>query len=261
MKTVSVHLPFEDVENCRDLAGIASQDGRVIAPGRLLRSANLHHASKQTALTLQEMGLSDIIDLRTNWERAIQPDCRIEDCIEHHIPVVHETTIEKSEGGQVELVEDLADRAVQTMENIYRDLILSPSAIAAWKKLFALLKSHPKELLFHCTQGKDRTGIAAALILHALDVDEQTILDEYLQTNLYLAKEATEDKVLASVLFSKHKALADRDINAYSFADERYYNSAKKAAEEHYGSWKGYLQQAIGLSDQDLEQLKNNYLQ
>lgn len=261
METVSVHLPFPDIVNCRDLAGIVTKQGKVIAPGRLIRSASLHHAGKESLMTLQDMGLSDVVDLRTDWERAISPDPHLPDVHAWHFPVLHESTLAAEEGSQIRLAEGAASDASQVFEEAYKEMILSAESISAWQNFFALLVQNPRLVLWHCTQGKDRTGMAAALLLHALDVDEQTIFEDYMQTNLYLSKEAMEERVMATVFLKGHEKLAQDEIEAFSYASPAYYKAAEEAVKANYGSWDGYLRKAIGLRDEDFEILRSNYLQ
>lgn len=67
-------------------------------------------------------------------------------------------------------------------------LVTDPLCISRYRKLFSLLQNEENiPLMFHCSAGKDRTGMAAALVLSSLGVDEETILDDYLLSNFYLA--------------------------------------------------------------------------
>lgn len=261
VQTVSVHLPFENIENCRDLAGIQNKEGKHIKPGLLFRSADLHHAKEQDILTLQNMGLQDVIDLRTDWEISVMPDHLDDTWNFHHIPVIHETTLAKESGGQGMLVKDTVDNMAKSIEQFYPLFIDSAPAITAWKEFFDLLINHPGKYLFHCTQGKDRTGIATALILSAMDVDPELIMEDYLQTNLYLGKYSVRDQVIANFLLGSKSGQADRDIEALMLAKPQYLEAAEKAAKSKYGSFKGYLREAIGLSGEDFQKLKDFYME
>lgn len=257
----SVHLPFEKIVNCRDLGGMINKKGQVVKPGRLLRSANLHHASALDRATLTNMGLSDIADLRTNWEIGAEPDLPIAQAVWHHFPVVHESTLKNLAGGNEQLVHDFVHDFKLMMQKVYRQMIVSDSAITAWKNLFDLLKTNPKMVLFHCTQGKDRTGIAAALILHALDVEEDVILNDYLETNLYLTREALEEKMALSALLPGHHELLEEDVLALNRADPSYFRAADQAVKDNYGSWHDYLKVVCGLEEEDFEKLRSYYLE
>ena len=79
MRVVSRKLPLPTVENCRDLGGIHTEQGRMVRPGLLVRSANLHDARHDDLETLAHRGISNVIDLRTDPERDLKPDRLLED--------------------------------------------------------------------------------------------------------------------------------------------------------------------------------------
>ncbi len=230
MRVVSRKLPLPTVENCRDLGGIHTEQGRMVRPGLLVRSANLHDARHDDLETLAHRGISNIIDLRTNPERDLKPDRLLEDWSFYALPTFRETkalrlqlrdivgisniidlrtnperdlkpdrlledwsfyalpTFRETKALRLQL-RDIVTRPGTFIEDLYPRLVLDDAAVACWKRMFRLLIDEPGGYLFHCTQGKDRTGIAAALILAALEVPEDVIRDDYLQTNLYMSDE------------------------------------------------------------------------
>lgn len=254
METVSVHLPFSTIRNCRDLGGIQTRDGRVIAPSTLLRSANLAHAGRQDLLTLEYMNLKTIIDLRTPQEHVLAPDRICKGARLLKMPVYKEKDIARKARGQIHLAEEAAMSMHEVFLSIYGAMIMDPDSQKAWKQFFQTIAASEGMLLWHCTQGKDRTGMAAALLLHLLDVDEQTVFNEYMQTNLYMTRNDEKDRLLAALLPAHGiRHLADEDIDAAVFASPAYYHHADTLIKEHWGSWKNYLRQAIGI-DESLEQ-------
>ncbi len=258
---VSVHLPFKTIVNCRDLAGITNREGKVIKPSRLLRSASLAHADRHDLDTLANMQIDDIVDLRTEAEKLTSPDKTVVPMKEHHYPVFHEKDLKNAAGSQAAIIYEAADDSRMFMQSVYRQMIVSEDAKKAWKNFFQLLLNAPNGVLWHCTQGKDRTGIAAVLILTALDVDEKTIIEDYMQTNRYMTHKAEVDHMTLKALIPHHERLADQDIETYMFAHEDFYQAAKAAAVDNWGSFEGYLREAIGLSDEDFARLKELYLE
>ncbi len=258
---VSVHLPFKTILNCRDLAGITNRKGQIIKPSRLIRSASLGHADRHDLQTLSNLDIDEIVDLRTEVEKLASPDRTIEPMQEHHFPVFHEKDLKNAAGSQKAMIHEAADQSRLFMQEVYRQMIVSEDAIKAWKNFFQLLLNSKNGVLWHCTQGKDRTGIAAILLLTALDVDEKTIIDDYMQTNLYMTRKAEMDHMVLKSLLHKHEVLADQDIETYMFAHEDFYQAAKAAAVEGWGSFEGYLRKAIGLTDDDFRKLADLYLE
>lgn len=255
----SVHLPFESIENCRDLAGMIAGD-RLIRPGKLIRSGRLSKATPIDRDVLSLLGVSEIVDLRSEFERSLEPDRKIAGARNIHDPVLAEADMRQLAGGNIRLVEDAAKSSRELMNEAYAQMMLSEDGICAWRKLFAILMQADGGVLFHCTQGKDRTGAAAALIEHALGVDEKTILEDYLQTNLYMSKDAARDRMAASALFSKHENMALEDISSYLYAHRSYYDAMNNAVLTHYGSWDNYLRNGIGLDQSDFDLLQEKFL-
>ena len=259
-KEISVHLSFLSIDNCRDLGGIETMDGKVIKPGLLLRSASLHQASEKDLLTLQNMGLKHVIDLRTDWEIASAQDRVLKGWSETHLPILHESEISKKEGGQLKAAADLVKNTGRDLTEIYPLMALDRHAQNMWKKFFKALIQQPGSYLFHCTQGKDRTGMAAILILNALGVDEKTIKDEYLETNLYMPSPKEGREFLKKHLPKLYETV-QFDLDCYFSARPEYYEALNEAVLSHFGSWHNYLTGVLDLDEKDLDAMKNYYLE
>lgn len=127
-----------------------------------------------------------------------------------------------------------------------------------FRQLLALPEGN--SLLFHCSQGKDRTGLGAMLILSALDVDEETIMQDYLLTNVFNAELIEKERKM----FSQYN-LSDSDLNKYLSAmdqvDPVYMKNALDYLKKNYGSVKGYITKELGLTEKDFASLKNKFLE
>lgn len=260
MKEVSVYLPFDSIHNCRDLAGMKTHFGKVIKPGMLLRAGGLSHANRQDLLTLQKMGIGHVVDLRTTWETTLFPDRLIPESTYVHDPVYRETDLAKDAGSQMELAKDAVKDSKELMCMMYASSMSDPDAIQAWKEFFDVLKSAPSGTLFHCTQGKDRTGMAAMLIETALGVSEQDRLKDYLQTNLYMAKHANRDEQIVKEVAEDFAVTLDDDIDSYLYAHKDYYAAAQNEVIKMAGSWEDYLFKVLKLSEADLQLLQDKFL-
>lgn len=260
LNQVSVHLPLETVSNLRDLAGMETEDGRFIAPGLLFRSGRLSKASKEDLLTLKNMGIKDVIDFRSELERSVEPDRKIPGAVLLEDPIFKEADLKKMTGGNFKLLKMAAKSSRDLMNDAYASLITSPDAQTGCRKFFDVLLQAEGGVLWHCTQGKDRTGAAAAMIEHALGVKEDQILADYLQTNLYMTREARQDRDTASALFDKDLPVAEEDIASYLFAHRSYYDAMNHAVQTAYGSWDQFLEEAMELTPEKREILKKKYL-
>lgn len=260
MNEVSVYLPFDSIHNCRDLAGTKTCHNKVIKPGMLIRSGHLGYANRQDLLTLHGMGIKNDVDLRTTWETTFFPDRSIPESIYIHDPVYREVDLSEDAGGQVKLAKEATTDSRQLMCSMYASSMSDKDAIAAWKEFFDILKNNEGGILFHCTQGKDRTGMAAMLVETALGVSPEDRLNDYLQTNLYMAKEAGKDEKLVQKVAENFEVTLDDDIDSYLYAHKSYYDAAQNKVIEMAGSWEGYLTKILGLTEEDLKVLQDKFL-
>ena len=144
---------------------------------------------------------------------------------------------------------------------IYKDLVFSKEGIAGYKKYFDILLNKPDNaaVLFHCTQGKDRTGVAAMLLLTALGVDRGTVIADYLLTNV--ACEPILNKIRTEVPKTVNDPKVIEFALFFESVNEKLANVLFDGVEKEYGSVNGYLQKEIGITKADIERLNELYLE
>jgi protein-tyrosine phosphatase len=167
-------VPLTGAFNFRDLGGYPAGGGNVIKRGRLFRSDGLHQLTDADIDILRSIGLRTIIDLRTPGEvehsgRGLLGDEAIG---YHHLAVVQRSRGE-AVGAPAPAGDDLAERYLWYLET-------GREALVKALGLVAQPSNHP--LVFHCTAGKDRTGVLAALVLDILGVEPETIVADYVIT-------------------------------------------------------------------------------
>lgn len=249
-KISSKHIPLDRVANLRDLGGIETSTGKTIKNGRILRSSDLHELSENDKRVLKSLNISDIVDLRTESEIRNFPDKLLAGWTLHKMPVFD---FDMEEGPEKSGFEEkpITREGIEEMVSIlYPRMLFNPVGIQTWKDLFSLLLSQPQGVVFHCTEGKDRTGIAAILILSALGADEDTIKKDYLLTNSYL------DRINAQ---HARRGLLREDDPIFKGVSKRFFQALQKAAEP-YGGFKGYLESVVGLNPEDFARLQEIYL-
>ncbi|MBO5561703.1 MAG: tyrosine-protein phosphatase, partial [Firmicutes bacterium] len=130
-----------------------------------------------------------------------------------------------------------------------------------YKQFFDILLNKPEDaaVLFHCTQGKDRTGMGAALFLYALDFDEATIMEDYLLTN-EANKAVIEADVAAAAKYTDDEETLELAKTMDGVNEELLRSTTEKMVAE-YGSVKDFIKTKIGLSDDDLAKLKEIYME
>lgn len=178
------HLPLDGCFNFRDLGGIMTTEGRYVKWGKLFRSDDLSQLSDKDLNYLTGISLISIVDFRTESEKKSADDRKpssVKEMYAYSITAGNLSNIE-------ELFQMTEAEATQFMIDMNQELVSDPAAIKQFKEMFALLQNEEHvPLVFHCSAGKDRTGMAATLILYALGVDEETIRAEYLLSNQYLS--------------------------------------------------------------------------
>lgn len=178
------HLPMEGGYNFRDLGGLRTKEGRYTKWGKLFRSDDLNHLTENDLNYLASIHMNTIVDFRLGQEIEKAPD-KNPKSLKKNISL----SIEPGNISTYEQLFSLSEKEMeQFMMNLNVSLVTDSNIISKYKDFFALLQSdNDIPLMFHCSAGKDRTGMAAALILYALGVDEKTIIDDYLASNYYLA--------------------------------------------------------------------------
>ena len=226
-------------DNFRDVTGIdepyVASDGVPLRRGFVFRSNELQ-LSDADAHSVASLGVTAVYDLRHDHEVEAHPDVPVPGAEWHHLEV---------KGIPMGAVSDLQTREAATavMHDVYRSFVEQPGARAAFAELLGRIADADGAQLFHCTAGKDRTGWAAALLLHVAGVDDETILADYLRTNDFSS--GTREKYLG--LVAEHLG-ADK-VEVYErvmVADADYLQTAYDAAAAAYGDLDGYLRTGLG---------------
>ncbi|MBC1472428.1 tyrosine-protein phosphatase [Listeria seeligeri] len=236
-------LPLQSVFNFRDMGGYESKNGKRVRWGKLYRSSNLVNINEKDAELLQKLHIKWICDLRSSSEVKAQPTPVIVGVENKHIPI----GTAKNEETTLPVTNDQAIYE-PLMGESYRVFVQS---VEGFKEIFyEILQDAEAGLpfVFHCTAGKDRTGVLAALLLTLLDVPEKTIFDDYAITNRY------QDAILLEMggiisLFSKESEKLDLEtFRPMAEARPEYLEIAFNEMKKQFGSVDKYLEEGIGIS-------------
>lgn len=235
MDTQQNHEVFQGISNFRDLGGYRNQQGRYLRKGKIYRSARLNALSADDLTVFNTLRISTICDFRGDEEYQEDYDQSgvIIDIQPHRLtipPRIAEQVIELYHANDLN-----AETAHKLMMASYRSYVTD--YVVIYRNLFDLLTDHGNHpLIFHCTAGKDRTGVAAALILSALNVDRDTIMNDYMLTN-QLWNRAGVDR----------KGLPDDICEALLSARPDYLNAAFMEIEDQHGSVERFFEVGLGL--------------
>jgi len=250
------NLPFERVHNFRDMGGYTGTDQRKVVWGALFRSAQLSDMTERDKALFGQLGVELVCDFRRDDERELQPT-PLDPLVTELISLAISPGSADSMWGQLARGQATAAEMVLVMEAINRDLILAQAA--SYRQLFGLMLRSRRKVLVHCAAGKDRTGVAAALILSALGVDRDTIMEDYLLTNQYLPVDLQLERLFSR--FAHTGVVPSSDVlRPVLEARESYLAAAFATIDEHFGSTDRYLRDQIGLGLQELAQLQQWYL-
>lgn len=260
-------IPLKGVYNCRDLGGMPAADGRRIRKRRLMRSAELEDATAEDMRQLTHMHhLEYVIDLRADYEVESDPDpLPLMRGVEYvNLPALSDDAIGFT--GLRHLKQDMKTLTrfmkdpYELVQELYPKCVLGEYGIKAYSKLLDdLLNAQQGATLWHCTQGKDRTGIAAMLVEYVLGVPADYIRRDYLATNLFIRpwvdkmKDALSNKIIFGGL--------GIDIEAYAFANLCYLDTALDAIRDSYGSLDKYLDRALDFGPEKQRALRALYLE
>lgn len=239
-------ITLEGASNFRDLGGYQGLDGRQLQWRKLYRSAHLAHLTQDDLSQLKALGVSRSADFRGLGESAhLAYDWPQ---LNRHALTVEPTVVQRAQS-MIEKGQDLtASDTVELMHDTYRSFVNIYSARFA--DFFTLLQRNDDPLVFHCTAGKDRTGWAAALLLTALGVDEEQIMDDYLLTNQLFRRPPV------SILGQ----MSEEVLDALWRVQPSYLMASVDTVRNRYDSLDSYLTQELGVDLAARERLAELYL-
>jgi protein-tyrosine phosphatase len=247
---------LEGTHNTRDLGGYLSQDGRIVKSGILYRSDKLSNLTSKDVLTLQKLGIKRIIDFRSEDEKTRDPNIIPEGVEYVEMPIEADKKIKQ------EIYDVLSGKIDKDIKEFLmeanRQFIYEYSETF---KLFLLkIINNPVPTLYHCTAGKDRTGFATLLIYTILGIDRETILEDYLKTNEFIADsiEKVKFEVAESMKISNEEV--DR-IMPLLKVDIDYINSAINEADKKYGSIFTFINDKLEIKSRGRDLLKGILLE
>ena len=250
-------LRLEHVRNARELGGLPTADGRQVAAGRLFRSGSLHEMSDGDRRALESRGVRIVVDLRSRYEQQRQsyewPAGR-----KVAAPLAEDEVVadifRRFEAGRMSEL-DVADWWNLTgVFDIPVQHHLSMGTIFA-----TLLEAGPGEgVLFHCTGGKDRTGVTVAFVLSALGVTHDAIVEDFLLTNAEAAEGAAE--IMAAVKRATGHPMSPETAYWLAGVKSEWIETLLQQTADRYGSVAGYLSEQLGIGAAELIGLQDRFL-
>jgi len=240
------HLNLAGASNFRDIGGYPARDGRTVRWRQIFRSNHLGHITPSDGEILRELGLKSAFDFRGMQER-VEAMCSLADIAVHSLPI--EPTVVATLRGRAANGTPLSPAdALEVMRDSYRSYVRYNTP--RFRALFSHLLEDRAPLVIHCTAGKDRTGFACALILHALGVPDDLIAEDYLLTNRFYRRDPTVSS-----------DLPDDVRQVLGRVEPSFLAAAFDAIGAEYGDLESYFSDGLGLGARERTALQARYLE
>ena len=235
-------LPLEGVVNFRDLGGYATSNGTHVKWGKVFRSSELSSLTPADDKVLDGLGLRLICDLRSSGERTAQPTRWHGSDTEVLISDKGETVNPLAEMKGPPTPATMRAAMAATYQTMYK--MYEPE----YKAMFARATAGKTPMLVHCSAGRDRTGVASALLLSALGVPRAVILEDYALTGKYITEEWASSQLGRNPAGAPLAKMPPDMIKGMLQIETSDLDGVFKSVEAEYGSVDRYLEQVYGLT-------------
>jgi Protein tyrosine/serine phosphatase len=261
-------LPITGILNTRDLGGYTRPDGMMVKPGLLIRGASLATAKDSDLAVLSDLHVVKVIDFRSSFEKKGMETRILPGAVYIDLPIQPVNNEEASSLtakhksfnlSKLIMIAAFNDKAKTFAREMYPLMVMRPECQQQFAKfLREVTETTDGAVFFHCTQGKDRTGLAAAFLLSALGVDRESVIADFDKTNEVYARDVRKYCCRVKFFGGKEEELAV--VKAFIGANTENFIHALDLINSEHGSMDTYLRNVLGLTDADFEILRGRYL-
>lgn len=253
-------IELEGTVNFRDFGGYQTEDGRYVKTGLLYRSDGLYDLTDADVEKVRALGIRTIVDYRNPGEISKLQDREIPGAVYRNLdPRADAAALASDEKGQ--------DRRGLTAQDAWRlmtvqneQFVLCEDSVEAYRTMLRLVMDPERvPLVQHCRGGKDRTGYGAALILLLLGVPRETVMADYLLTNVY--KRAKNDARLEKVRQQTGNEDMVQAVRYMTVAYPEFLDRAIDTMLSRYGTAEDYVKTVMGFSEEELTKFREIYLE
>jgi protein-tyrosine phosphatase len=252
-------VPVRGAVNFRDLGGYETADGRRLKWDQVYRSGTLSKLEDSDLSLLKRLGVKLVCDFRTAHEMQIAPDRLPTD---GSIDYLHLPTF-LGDRDPIAALNENRGNGIEKMARDFKAYMIQAYTVSIYKQartwgrvIEHLARSENRPMVFHCTTGKDRTGVFAALLLLALGVTEESIIEDYVATNFFLARDLEQASGHIRDL-----GMDPERMSPYFYVKEVYMSSLIDHIRQTFGSVANYFQSEAGVPETALSLLKEELLE
>lgn len=251
---VSRYRNLRTIYNLRSVGNIKNKDGKILKDSLLFRSGDLHHLKDFD--NYNQLKIAEIIDLRTKNEAAKKPDNLPKNQVYKIYPAFEDQEDQLNQAKKLVLKGKVnAKDADDRMLKFYKEYLTENPMVI--KKIVTEILDSNQPILYHCTAGKDRTGMITALIMKVLKFDDESIYQEYLMSNNLRQKIITKRLKLANTLHFLYPKMDIGVLEKLSWIQRSYLKSALDEVDAEYGSMDDYIHEVLDIS----EEKRNFYIE
>ena len=262
-------ITLEGSKNFRQLGGYKTKDGLIVKRDKLFRSGMLADLTDTDYQIISGLNIQTIVDFRSTSERVMQKtNWQGGDFVYVYDEHLNDEEINRILARLMQPGID-PDSAEKLLSDTYPRIVQMQKR--NYSQMFKSLAMSDAPLLFHCSAGKDRTGIAAFLILIVLGVDIETARNDYLLSNKYLSSEVlitelSEEAIASLTPEEKYKyeylsSLPDGVLSVSSGVTPTMLQEAINYMESESGSVLNYIKNELNISDEEIRRIRSNYLE
>lgn len=262
-------LGLEQCFNGRELGGYLLPSGKHIRHGLLLRGGNLRNLTAEDSTLLHDKyHLSLVCDFRSAEERELNPDKEIAGARNVFIPIMSDTSVVI----RVFPPEARLNNALWTKDHstepyfqdaardMYPSVFENPYSQEKYGQFFREILATPEgSVYFHCSHGKDRTGMGSLLLLAALGADRELMVRDFAISNEFFQEKV--DRLNAELKEEGKGETEFAVVQAFCGVNTNFLRRSLDRIDSLYGSMDAYLHNQIGLSDEDIATLRERYLE
>ncbi|MFM2371530.1 MAG: hypothetical protein RIS85_1252 [Pseudomonadota bacterium] len=255
-------IEMAGIHNFRDYGGYAARGG-TLRRGLLWRSGQHADATPVDLGTVHDLGIATVIDLRGDSERAANPCLRHAEFAGEVLFHPGETASMRGRAVHEEMAREVrsADDAHKAMLRLYETLPFRPVLVGTFRLFMQALMDRDRPSLLHCLAGKDRTGVAAALVHHLMGVHPDDMVEDYLLTNTAGNAEARIAAGARHVRAGFGIAMDDAPVRVLMGVDAAFLDRAFVTIREKHGSVDAYARDVLGITPEGLAQMERHLIE